>query len=188
MTISTPALQADEYLRIALEAVRQKDHRQAIVCLKEGVLAYQEDARLIYLLGAEYAQIGMPEQADELMAKALTLNPSMHAARFQLGLLRMTAGKPDSARETWKEFDVLPKEHAFRLFRDALEALACDDLSQALAMLEQGILANDFSVDLNQDMVALAQRIRETISPVEPEINTAAASSHVLLHGYRKSE
>lgn len=186
MPTDNPALEADEYLNVALEAIRQQDHRQAIVCLKEAGLAYPSDARLAYLLGAEYAQIGMPDRADQEMEKALVLNPALHAARFQLGLLRMTGGNPDLAKETWRELDVLPDKHAFRLFRDALEALAVNELQRALDFLNQGIVANDFSVDLNRDMVALKQRVEELVGSLPPV--EEAVGSHVLLHGYHKPE
>lgn len=188
MTTNKPALEAEEYLNVALEAIRLHDHRQAIVCLKEGRLAYPDDARLAYLLGAEYAQIGMPEQADAEMERALLLNPDLHAARFQLGLLRMTGGQPDLAREAWRDLDVLPVGHAFRLFRDALEALARDDFPRALELLDQGMLANDFSGDLNRDMAALGQRIGKAMPSLRPDQDNGIAGSHVLLHGYHKPE
>lgn len=160
---------SDEYLHLAIEAVGRNDHGTALAYLKEGVLQFPQDARLAYMLGAENAQIGLLDRAEEEMQRAIQLDPNLHTARFQLGLLQMTRARPEAAAETWSGLAALPEGHALRRFQEGLLALAADRFDEARAALYAGIEINDFSPDLNRDMEQLIQRL--------PAEGTAAETS-----------
>ena len=145
-------LEQDELLNLAIESIRKGEHGSAISYLKEGVERFPEDAKLAYILGAEFAQISLYDKAEIEMQRAISLDPSLHTASFQLGLLQMTLGKVPEARQTWTNLDVLPEQHALHLFKSGLESLADGDFVRSRALLEHGIAVNDFSPDLTRDM------------------------------------
>lgn len=177
----TGNLTDEELLHIAIEAARRGDHAAAISHLKEGVTRFSDNPKLAYLLGAEYAQIGLYDQAEAEMERALQLEPQLFTACFQLGLLQLSQAKLDAAKATWQRLDVLPAENALQAFRMGLLALAEDKFQEARTLLQQGIAANDFSPDLNRDM----QNVMASM-PVADELEPAQASTeHVWLSAYR---
>jgi Flp pilus assembly protein TadD len=182
MTSSSAVFDQDELLHLAIDATRRGDHGAALAFLKEGAQRFPDDARLAYMLGAEHAQIGLYERAEQEFERALDLAPELHTARFQLGLLRMTNGNVEGARTGWQPLeDMLPAGHALVLFKQGLEALSEERIDAARGLIESGLAANDFSAELNTDMENLLARINT--SPVEEAQDSD--SSHVWLSAYR---
>lgn len=173
-------LTQEELLHLAIEAARRGDHGSAISYLKDGTTRFPEDAKLAYLLGAEYAQISLYDTAEAEMERALKLDPELHTASFQLGLLQLSQAKLGAAKTTWQRLDKLPTDNALQLFRFGLQALAEDQFNQARELLQQGIAANTFSPDLNRDM----QNVLASI-PLDGGIAPAATAEHVWLSAYR---
>src|SRR5687767_8911045 len=131
-TLNPGTLDTEELLHLAWTASDKGNADQAISLLKQAVASAPTDARCCYLLGAEYAQIGMFDRAAEQMSAAVKLDPNLHAARFQLGLLQLTSGQPDAAGQTWSGLDVLGPRHAFVLFKTGLLHLAHDEFADCL--------------------------------------------------------
>ncbi len=182
MTPSTPTFDQEELLHLAIDATRRGDHGAALAFLKEGAQRFPDDARLAYMLGAEHAQIGLYDRAEQEFERALELAPELHTARFQLGLLRMTNGNVAGARAGWQPLeDMLPAGHALVLFKQGLEALADEQIDEARRLIESGLAANDFSPELNTDMENLLARIG---TPPQAEA-TAESGEHLWLSAYR---
>ena len=152
-------LTQDELLHLAVEATRRGEHGASISYLKEGVSRFPEDAKLAYVLGAEFAQIGIYDKAEYEMQRAVSIDPELYTASFQLGLLQMTLGKVEDAKLSWKNIDNLSKEHSLWLFKNGLELLADEQYLDARKFLEQGIKVNDFSPELNRDMDVILSSI-----------------------------
>lgn len=186
MSATDTHIDPDEYLHLALEAVRRDDHGAALAYLKEGAQRAPQDPRIAYLLGAEHAQIGLYDRAEAEMQRAIELDPQMHTARFQLGLLQMTQGRAGDADSTWQGLDALPEGHAMRCFRDGLKALAADRFAEARQIIQAGLAANDFSPELNRDMENLLQRIPEVQSA--PDAASPDATGHVWLNAYQNND
>lgn len=157
-------LTQDELLHLAVEATRRGEHGASISYLKEGVSRFPDDAKLAYVLGAEFAQIGIYDKAQLEMQRAVSIDPELFTASFQLGLLQMTLGKVEEAKLSWKNIDKLPQEHSLWLFKTGLEKLAAEQYAEAKKLLEQGMIFNDFSPELNRDM--------DTVLSSMPEHNT----------------
>lgn len=185
MPPSTSIFDKDEYLQLAIESVRRSDHGAALAYLKEGAARHPDDARIAYMLGAEHAQIGLYDRAEAEMARAIDLDPSLHTARFQLGLLQLTQAKAIEAGNTWRGLDVLPEGNALRLFRDGLEALAAERYEDARTIIQAGLGANNFSAELNRDMESLLGRIPD--SGTSGTAEDGEESSHVWLNAYQNS-
>ncbi len=186
MPPSTSVFDKDEYLHLAIESVRRGDHGAALGYLKEGAARHPDDARIAYMLGAEHAQLGLYDRAEAEMARAIDLDPALHTARFQLGLLQLTQAKIGEASSTWRGLDVLPDGHALRLFRDGLEALAADRYEDARTIIQAGLGANDFSAELNRDMESLLGRIPD--GGTGGDAATEETSGHVWLNAYQNSD
>jgi hypothetical protein len=70
----------------------------------------------------------------------------------------LTSGDIATARQAWDRLDALPATHCFNLFRQGLLALVEDRFTDCVALLTQGIAANQMNDALNQDM----QRVRQS--------------------------
>lgn len=171
-TNQTTRLDGTELLHLALEASGRNDHGSAIAYLKqaldlpEGSTATSGDyAKYLYMLGAEYAQIGMMDRAAEHMAQAIDMDPSLHTARFQLGLLHITCNQPAQALSVLAPLEKLPDTEAFHHFGAGLQFLLQDQLTACREALQRGIELNSASpvpnLALNADMNKLIANIAE---------------------------
>lgn len=184
MSETHSGLNQEELLHLAIEATRRGEHGAAISYLKEGIVRFPKDGKLAYVLGAEFAQIGMYDKAEEEMARAIELNPSLYTASFQLGLLRMTLGKVDEAKFAWSTLDKLSEDNPLRLFKNGLELLAAEEYQGARSLLEQGIALNNFSPELNRDM----QNVLSAIPAANPSQNEEAATGQAWLSAYSDND
>jgi tetratricopeptide (TPR) repeat protein len=128
--------------------------------LEQAIRADFKNGSLHYLLGADCAQAGEYDRAVSEMALALELDPSLHTARFQLGLLHLTMAQPDASIAVWAPLESQPDE-SLRHFKRGLEALIRDDAAGCLAELEAGIAANTSNAPLNRDMGMMMEKVRE---------------------------
>lgn len=185
--INTANLDQDELLHLAMEALRRNDHGSALAYLKQGAQRFPDNVSMAFLLGAEHAQIGMFERAEAEFQRALTLDPGLAIARFQLGLLQLTQARPDDAKITWAGLDELPNDHALRLFKQGLEALAVDRFDEARTFLTQGMSANQINPDLNRDMANVLANIPEGqgAQAAEPE---AGSTNPVWFNAYQNND
>lgn len=152
-------LDREELFGLALHAVGQQQHTEAVTLLKHAVAHHPEDARLHYLLGVEYAQVGMYDRALVSLEQAIAQDATLDMAVFQLGLLYLTLGQPEQAITAWGELDRLTAEAPLRLFRDGLAHLIRDDFAACRDLLIRGIETNPDNAALNADMQQILDRI-----------------------------
>jgi tetratricopeptide (TPR) repeat protein len=132
--------------------------------LEQAVSRAPDNAPLRYLLGATLASDHEYERAADEMMHALQLQPDLHTARLQLGLLYLTMGQPPSrSRAIWEPLDALAPTSPLRLFKRGLEALVRDDFADCVDLLEQGIRANHDNEPLNHDMGLVLRAARESL-------------------------
>lgn len=176
-------LTQDELLHLAVEATRRGEHGASISYLKEGVTRFPDDAKLAYVLGAEFAQIGIYDKAEFEMQRAVSIDPDLFTASFQLGLLQMTLGKVEDAKLSWKNIDRLPKEHSLWLFKTGLEHLAAEQYADARKLLEQGIVSNDFSPELNRDINTVLSSMPDSDLSIE-RLDTDSLAGQARMNAY----
>src|SRR6186713_2549884 len=63
---------------------------------------------------------------------ALNINPKLHFARLQLGLLYLTMSQPDDSLAIWAPLEELEETAALKAFKRGLEALIRDDFSACI--------------------------------------------------------
>lgn len=145
--------------------------------LRAAISREPANAELRYLLGAELAQRREYPEAVAAMHTALDINPQLHFARLQLGMLYLTLSQPDHSLAVWEPLEQLDETAALKAFKRGLEALIRDDFSACIGYLQQGILLNKHNATLNDDMTQLIARVRDgsVIAPAPP-----AAAGHDL--------
>jgi Flp pilus assembly protein TadD len=180
-------LDNDELLHLAIEATQTGRHGEAIQYLKEAMARSDGNAKTLFLLGAEHAQIGLFDRAVEDMTGALKLDPDLVPARFQLGLLHLVRGKPAEAVAVWKGLDSLPDTDPYLHFKRGLESLAQDDFARCKESLSKGLALNLSNAPLNRDMQRILDEVAARQAP-PPDGPPAAGeqSPHVLLSAYTR--
>jgi tetratricopeptide (TPR) repeat protein len=143
---------SQDYLPSLLQSLQADEPAAAIARLQQAAQQYMHDARPLLLVAAAHAQAGQTDQAEASYIAALQRAPDLAIARFQLGLLQFSAGRPAAALATWAPFDSLGPDQPLRLFRDALACLAQDRFDEAIALFQQGMAANRDNPALNGDM------------------------------------
>lgn len=119
------------------------------------------NAELRYLLGAELAQLREYPEAVTQIRTALDINPKLHFARLQLGLLYLTMAQPDDSIAVWAPLEELDETAALKAFKRGLEALIRDDHPACIEYLQQGIGLNKQNATLNDDMTQLIEKVRD---------------------------
>lgn len=166
---NTNTLDANELMHLALHATTHDTPDKAISHLKRLLKIEPNNGKAHYLLGSLHAEIGMHGQAAEEMALALELDPGLpDTARFQLGLLHITAGRVKEAEATWKHLNHLGDSNALFLFKTGMLHLVRDEFEQSAQALRAGIACNTFNEDLNNDM-------RKVLHDAEAAAGTLAA-------------
>jgi len=132
------------------------------------------NAELRYLLGAELAERREYPEAVMQMRTALDINPKLHFARLQLGLLYLTMAQPDDSLATWAPLEELDESAALKAFKRGLEALIRDDFSGCIGYLQRGIDLNKHNTTLNDDMSQLIAKVRDGSVIATPGATSAA--------------
>lgn len=150
------ALTQAELLALALEASRRDDTGHAMAYLKEAASRNDATGEALFLLGSEYAQVGLVTEALAQMTRAVTVAPGLAIARFQLGMLHLTSGAPEAALSVWQALaeldDAHPQGRYLKPFHRGLQHLVADRFDACLAELASGIAANTENEALNADM------------------------------------
>jgi len=119
------------------------------------------NAELRYLLGAELAGRREYDEAVLQMRTALDINPKLHFARLQLGLLYLTLSQPNDSLAIWAPLEELDETAALKAFKRGLEALIRDDFPACIGHLQRGIDLNKQNATLNDDMSQLIEKVRD---------------------------
>jgi Flp pilus assembly protein TadD len=181
-----PRLDDEELLHLAIEASRKQRHGDAIEYLKDAAAKAPRNAKVRFLLGAEHAQIGMLDRAEEEMSAALEIDPGLVPARFQLGLLHLVRARVAEASVAWKPLEALPESDPYLHFKRALEYLVQDEFARCEEAMSRGMKLNTTNLPLNTDMQRILDEVKaRTGQP--PTAPKAEPSEHVLLSAYKGS-
>ncbi len=146
--------------------------------IKSAVASDPGNAELRYLLGAELAQQRDYDGAVVEMNTALAIDPNLHFARLQLGLLYLTMARPAESVAIWAPLEQLDDGAALKSFKRGLEALIRDEFAACIEHLQRGIQLNTQNAPLNRDMNLVIDRVRESTAgapePVTPPIQAAS--------------
>jgi tetratricopeptide (TPR) repeat protein len=188
------ALDAEELFKLGLNASNAGDAAGALNLLKLAVERDKAHARAAWLLGAEYAQIGMMDRAQVALTRAVELEPGLVGARFQLGLLRLTQGDVEAARGVWQALDAESENSPYRLFRDGMLLMVVDAFEPALdalrrcAALPQIDAALKRDVDMVIGQIETRQISSDATTAAQPQpVSEEDSASLLFLSAYRNN-
>lgn len=164
MTDALATLTHVELLAVALEASRRGDAAQALACLKASAERPDAPAQALFMLGSEYAQLGLVDPAKAAFGRAVARGPDFPLARFQLGMLHLTCGEVDAARDVWAPLAALAASHPqayLACFCRGLCHLVAEEFSLAMQALADGLALNNDNPPLNDDMRRVLDAIRQ---------------------------
>jgi tetratricopeptide (TPR) repeat protein len=149
-------LDAEEYIHLAL-------HAGACMSYLEEVLQREpRNARAIYLMAVQHAELGLTQRAIAGIKTALTIEPDLELARFQLGLLLLfDCSQPSEAKDYLQRMRLSPNR-ALRAYSEAMIAIADNELT--LARQQLAIVLSEASPDAPLSM--LMRRLFERLLSV----------------------
>jgi len=184
---------AQEFLTQGVEASRQGDVEGACRLFQQAIEAAPAWPLPLFMLGSERASVSDFERAEALFAGAVLLDPAFHLARYQLGLLQFSGGRPQVALLTWGPLAQLPGEEPFPHLLQGFIALQADAFPEAMQHFETALplaAANaGMQSDIRQIMRGIAEKLGMTPQPAQGEPDAAADSTaeHVLLSNYGRT-
>ena len=161
---------------------REKTHNE-IHFLTEALNGNPQNSNNWALLAANYAEVHDYQNAKNCYMNALEIDPAFHIARFQLGLLQLCLAEFEASKNTWSQFDQLSDADPLRMFVAGIQSLMQDQFSDALTLLEKGITHNLYNQELNQDMLAMIERIKT----IESTMQSDSVKDDVGSHGSEES-
>ena len=133
-----------------------------------------------YLHGAQLAESREYTAAVTEMSMAVALDPTLHTARLQLGLLYLTMAQPEQAAAVLGPLES-SEDQALVQFKRGLEALMHDDFDSCIRQLSCGIGLNERNKALNRDMSLIIERVRSIMESADP--SSGAVRTDFSLYG-----
>jgi Tfp pilus assembly protein PilF len=124
-----------EQLVRAVESVKRQDFGAAMEQLKSILAADPRHVLALGMLAGVYAELKMPEQAEMHYQRVLEIEPGNVLARFQLGLMQLSAGRARDAIQTWEPSLRDPKDYLSH-FHSALAHLQLGESARARELLD----------------------------------------------------
>ncbi len=180
-TTSLPFL--DQYA----QALEEGDGDRALDILRQAHQDHPDSGQTLALLAAQHMQMGAPDAAEAAFIGALHRDPTLSTARFQLGLLQYTSGRPQTAFQTWDYLERLGESHYLVLFKRAFAALAIDAFEDTLLLLDKGIAANQENAPLSHDMRMLAGQIQALRAHTPDAAPQDEAATQFVLASYKQN-
>jgi tetratricopeptide (TPR) repeat protein len=179
-----------DYMIELLRRLQSADRATSRRMLADAIDAHPGDARPLVLLASEFVHAKELDRAEATYTTALHLAPDLAIARFQLGLLQLTSGRPAAAQATWLPLDLLDENDPLRLFKAGLEYLAQDRFDETRRLLANGISRNRSNPALNRDMQLVLDRIAAAGLGSGGASPPAAGggAEHVLVSTYRNTK
>jgi len=189
-SMSYDKLDNDELLRIALDAINQDKHAEAVSMLKTLLERDSKHVFGTYLLAAEHAQLGMMERAEEGFVKTVELAPDFPMARFQLGQLYIVKNDMNAAKTLLAPLTQLPAGQALSCYAKGLTAAANEEANEAIIQLQAGLACEQEIPALAQDMQRVLNNLLALTGGDElaqSASKTTAAAAPMYLSNYDKA-
>lgn len=185
----TDSASFDDLIAQGMTASQAGEDAQAIACFRQASATRPEAGLPQFLLGSEFAALGDTDKAEAAFANATRLAPGFPMARYQLGLLQFSSGRPAMALLTWQPLLELPDTDPLPHFVTGFALLAQDQFEQALRHFQQGLGLNTSNSALSQDIEKVMSGIRLLAQrPQEPSggLPTSESEAHMLLANYQQ--
>lgn len=188
-------LDPEEYLHLAIHATQNQQHHTALEYLHKCLEQEPDNAKAIFLLAAEYAELGLSKRAIELMSKAIELDPTLEMAHYQLGLLHTQEGNFDACREVWSNLATSAQDPAIRLVSKGL-VIIDTEYEAGLDLVKEATqvsTANNFLRSsirkIYDNLIEANENASESKAASESTASLSTETNRVMfLDAYRKSD
>lgn len=179
----------------ALAASQRGDSARALALLDQASQIHPSSGIPHFLMAAEFASLGQVEQAELSFSNAVLLEPGMAIARYQLGLLQYSSGRPAAALVTWQPLLDQGEASPFPHWARGFGALAQDQFEVARKHFETGVQLNKVNPPMSSDILKILAEIdavqrRNLGAHSQPSpsaiMDEADASSHFLVSNYER--
>jgi tetratricopeptide (TPR) repeat protein len=157
-------LDAEEYFHLALHASATGDHHTCMNYIEEVLQREPQNARAIYLLAVQHAELGLTQRAITGIKAALSIDPDLEIARFQLGLLLMFDNNEPREAKNYLERLANSENRALRAYAQAMIAIADNELVLARHKLAIGLSESSPDSPLSTLMRRLFERMSHGIA------------------------
>jgi tetratricopeptide (TPR) repeat protein len=155
----TAMLDAEEYFHLALHASAAGDHHACMTYIEEVLQREPHNARAIYLLAVQHTELGLTQRAIAGIKAALSIDPELEIARFQLGLLLMFDQNEPREAKSYLERLGSSENRALRAYSQAMIAIADNELVLARQKLAIGLSESSPDSPLSTLMRRLFERM-----------------------------
>jgi tetratricopeptide (TPR) repeat protein len=166
-------LDAEEYFHLALHASAAGDHHACMTHLEEVLQREPGHARAIYLLAVQHAELGLTQRAISGIKAALSIDPDLEIARFQLGLLLMFDKNEPREAKNYLERLAGCDNRALRAYSQAMIAIADNEPAVARQKLAIGLSESSPDSPLSTLMRRLFERMSNGM--VQPNASEVAS-------------
>lgn len=179
-------LDAQEYLHLAINATQKDQHHAALDYLHKALDQEPNNAQAVFLLAAEYAELGLYQRAIENMEKSITLDPSIEMAYYQLSLLYIQMGRPDQSIPLWQHLSENAKDNSLMLFSKGMIELESNK-ENGISIISQAIEIASTNTFLNTSMTTLLNLLTESESQTKHAEAKDESISSLMLNAYKDS-
>ena len=178
----------EELLQLAIRAMNKNEDDHALNYLNQAYDQDEDNAAVNYLLAAQFAEMGLFEKALGSFDRTLELEPSMHYARFQFGLLQLTQNINEPARENFAYLTEQEDNPELALFGRGMLKLIEEDFDNAKILLHEGKSINTLNPALNGDIDKILAQIDQYLKGGDSfEQNKSSLQNPMFLSAYQQS-
>jgi len=153
----------EEYLHLALHANAKRDPHACIGYLKHALRVEPENAKAVYLLAIQHAEIGLIDRGIAGLTKVIALEPTFEIARLQLGLLLLDRGRTTEARAQFAASRA-SADPAMRAFAEGMMMAADGQISAASEKINAGLAVST----TNSALGLLMQEVLPRLDKMKP--------------------
>lgn len=158
-------LDFEEYLHLAIHATQNNEHHAALEYLHRALTLSPDDARAIFLLAAEHAELGLYHRAIEGMERCIALDPNIEMAYYQLGLLYLQMGRKDDSNTMWLSLSEFLNVSPLKTFAEAMLLIESNE--------EEGLKLLNRAAEMQSNNPALQASIHTVIKLLSAETGVA---------------
>ena len=161
-------LDAEEYFHLALHASAMGDHHACMTYLEEVLQRQPRNARAIYLLAVQHAELGLTQRAVAGIKTALMIEPDLEIARFQLGLLLLFDHHELIEAKGYLDRLRTSRNRVLRAYAEAMIAICDNEPTLARQKLAAGLSEGSPDSPLAMLMCRVFERLLSSPDGQEP--------------------
>ena len=162
-------LDAREYLHLAVRSSQDGEHEKALEQLHACLEQEPGNGMALFMLGAEYTELGIYDRAIESMEKSIAADSENEMAYLQLGMLHASLDQLDKAVSYWEQLLNVVKLEYLRMMTNGLILICKDQRQEGMKLVAEGMELNNENAALNQSMRNIMQALSADQQEAVPE-------------------